>query len=168
MLFDLAILLVFPAAMAFAAAMDLFTMTIPNRVSLALIAGFGLLAPLAGFSLVEIGLHVSAGLGMLVLSFLMFARGWIGGGDAKVFAATSLWMGWDHLMTYGVLVTLIGGLLTMALLFARIMPLPAGLAGQDWILRLHDRSSGAPYGIALAAAGIIVYPSTSWMAALAG
>ena len=39
MILDLARLLLFPALMAFAAASDLFTMTISNRVSLALAAG---------------------------------------------------------------------------------------------------------------------------------
>ena len=33
---EYAVLLVFPAAMAFAGAMDLFTMTIPNRISIVL------------------------------------------------------------------------------------------------------------------------------------
>ena len=44
MILDLARLLLFPALMAFAAASDLFTMTISNRVSLALVAGFFALA----------------------------------------------------------------------------------------------------------------------------
>ena len=48
-MYELAILTVFPAAVAFAGAMDLFTMTIPNRISLALVAGFAVLAPLAGW-----------------------------------------------------------------------------------------------------------------------
>ena len=46
MILDTARLLLFPALMAFAAASDLFTMTISNRVSLALIAGFVALAVL--------------------------------------------------------------------------------------------------------------------------
>ena len=44
MILDLARLLLFPALMAFAAASDLLTMTISNRVSLGLVAGFFLLA----------------------------------------------------------------------------------------------------------------------------
>ena len=45
MILDIARLMLFPALMAFAAASDLFTMTISNRVSLALVAGFLVLAP---------------------------------------------------------------------------------------------------------------------------
>ena len=51
MILDLARLLLFPALMAFAAASDLFTMTISNRVSLALVAGFFVLAALSGMGL---------------------------------------------------------------------------------------------------------------------
>jgi prepilin peptidase CpaA len=58
MILDLARLLLFPALMAFAAASDLFTMTISNRVSLALLAGFLVLAVLTGMGLHDILLHV--------------------------------------------------------------------------------------------------------------
>ena len=37
---DIALLTIFPALMAYAAASDLVTMTIPNRLSLTLIAAF--------------------------------------------------------------------------------------------------------------------------------
>ncbi|MFX5734403.1 prepilin peptidase, partial [Acinetobacter baumannii] len=81
---ELAILLVFPAMMAFAAASDLFTMTISNRVSLILIAGFVVLALVTGMSWEVIGMHALAGLAVLVITFAFFAFGWIGGGDAKL------------------------------------------------------------------------------------
>ena len=44
-------LLLFPALMAFAASSDLLTMTISNRLSIALAAGFFLLAPVTGMDL---------------------------------------------------------------------------------------------------------------------
>ena len=50
MILDIVRLSLFPALMAFAAASDLFTMTISNRVSLALIAGFLALALLGGMA----------------------------------------------------------------------------------------------------------------------
>ena len=53
MILDIARLMLFPALMAFAAASDLFTMTISNRISLALVAGFLVLAPLGGMGLHE-------------------------------------------------------------------------------------------------------------------
>ncbi len=61
MILDIARLMLFPALMAFAAASDLFTMTISNRVSLALVAGFLVLAALSGMGLYDILSHLGAG-----------------------------------------------------------------------------------------------------------
>jgi len=165
---DLLIISIFPLAMAFAAAYDLFSMTIPNWLSLALIAGFAVLAPLAGIGWEAAGLSIALAFGALVITFAMFSLGWIGGGDAKFFAATSLWMGPDHMLAYAVYAAVLGGLLTLVLLLVRSMPLPATLHSQQWIMRLHDSKEGVPYGIALAAAGLLVYPDTPFMAALGG
>jgi len=51
MILDFARLLLFPALMAFAASSDLFTMTISNRVTLALVGGFLAMALISGMSL---------------------------------------------------------------------------------------------------------------------
>ena len=75
-------LLLFPALMAFAASSDLFTMTISNRISLALVAGFLLLAPFGGMSMHDFLMHLGAGAAVLVVAFGCFAMGWVGGGDA--------------------------------------------------------------------------------------
>ena len=166
MILDWMLILVFPAIMIFAGAFDLLTMTIPNKVSIALVAVFLCLAPFAGLGWEAIGFHVALGAVMLALCIVMFAMGWIGGGDAKVFAAASLWMGPAHLLDFAVIAGLCGGLLTIAILGLRTMPLPAGLAGQTWLSRLHKAGGGVPYGVALAAAGVIVYPDTIWLKAL--
>ena len=60
---------------------------------------------------------------------------------------------------------LVGGALTLLLLQFRQWPLPYALAGQAWLLKLHAKESGIPYGIALAAAALLVYPHTAWMTA---
>ncbi len=157
--------LLFPALMAFAATSDLFTMTISNRLSLALTGGFFLMALVTGMSLPDIGMHLAAGALVLVISFIFFWRGWIGGGDAKLVAATALWFGFAHLLDYLLYASLLGGALTVLLLQFRRLDLPQALAGQKWIGRLHDAGAGVPYGIALAAAALIVYPHTPWMMA---
>ena len=161
------LLLVFPAAMALAAAMDLLTMTIPNRVSLALLAAFVAAAPLTGMPWPQFFSHLLAGFGMLALGILMFARGWIGGGDAKLLAAAMLWLGFDNGIQYAFLVAQMGGVLAAAILAYRSLVPPLWLAGQPWALRLHDRRTGIPYGVALGAAALWVYPSTKWFAVLA-
>jgi prepilin peptidase CpaA len=159
-------LLLFPALMAFAASSDLVTMTISNRVSLLLIAAFFVLAIMWNMPLAEIGTHIGAAAAVLVVSFTFFARGWIGGGDAKLAAATALWLGFDQLLSYLIFASLFGGLLTLAILRFRAIPLPSWLASQDWAQRLHRMDTGVPYGIALALAALTIYPDTQWMKAL--
>ena len=166
MLTDVIRLLLFPALMAFAASSDLLTMTISNRLSLALAGGFFLLTIITGMSLAAIGMHLAAAALVLTVSFGFFSMGWIGGGDAKLAAATALWFGFDYLLDYLVYASLFGGLLTLALIQFRHLPLPGPLARQTWILRLHERGGGVPYGIALAAAALMVYPKTGWMPAI--
>jgi prepilin peptidase CpaA len=159
-------LLLFPALMAFAASSDLITMTISNRVSLILVACFFVLAIMWQMPLAEVGAHVGASTAVLVVSFTFFARGWIGGGDAKLAAASALWLGFDQLLNYLIFASLFGGVLTLAILRFRMMPLPAILADQEWAQRLHRMDSGIPYGIALAIAGLAIYPDTPWMTSL--
>lgn len=156
-------LCLFPMLMAYAAWSDLFTMTISNRVSLILIAGFFVLAALTGMNATQILSHLGAGFAVLAVTFTLFACGWIGGGDAKLAAATALWVGFGPLVEYLVYASLFGGGLTLLLLYFRSLPLPAMAYGQDWVMRLYDRKAGVPYGIALAAAALTVYPSTIWM-----
>jgi prepilin peptidase CpaA len=163
MLTDTARLLLFPAMMAFAASSDLFTMTISNRVSLILVAGFFAMAFVSGMNPHDVLMHVGAAFTVLAVTFVFFARGWIGGGDAKLAAATALWLGFDHLMPYLLYASIFGGGLTLLIIRFRLMPLPAMLADQEWVKRLHRLDGGVPYGIALAAAALLIYPDTTWM-----
>lgn len=166
MILDLARLLLFPALMAFAASSDLFTMTISNRVSLLLIAGFLVLAALSGMDFHALLSHVGAGLTVLVAAFACFAMGWMGGGDAKVAAGVALWFGFAHLLDYLLYASLFGGAFTLLLLQFRQWPLPRALGSQAWLLRLHDKETGIPYGIALAAGALMIYPQTEWIKAV--
>ena len=158
-------LTLFPATMAFAASSDLLTMTIANRVSLILAGGFLLLAVLTGMGPTEMLWHVGAGAAVLVVAFVFFSFGWIGGGDAKLAAATALWLGFAHLFDYLVYASFLGGALTLLLIQFRALPMPRPLVGHEWAERLHSKGGGVPYGIALAAAALLVYPHTEWMMA---
>jgi prepilin peptidase CpaA len=163
MLADSIRLMLFPAMMAFAASSDLLTMTISNRISLILVGGFFILAFFVGMSGADVLSHLGAGAVVLAVAFGCFTRGWIGGGDAKLAAATALWLGFDHLTLYLVYASLLGGALTLLLLQFRAVPLPAFLARHEWLQRLHNKDGGVPYGIALAVAALVVYPQTSFM-----
>ncbi|MEQ1730806.1 MAG: prepilin peptidase [Vicinamibacterales bacterium] len=162
MVLELAIVCLFPWAMSFGAAMDLFTMTIPNRVSLLMVAGFLALSPLMGLTAADYASHFGAGLAMLAVGVGMFALGWLGGGDAKMFAAGALWVGFEHLLEFTFYITLTGGALTLALLsFRQTIPHP-WIIRQPWAMHLHHPRTGVPYGIAIAAAGLLVYPDMPW------
>ena len=163
MLTDAVRLLVFPALMAFAASSDLCTLTISNRVTLARVGGFIAMAFISGMSPSDALAHTGAAATVLAVTFLFFARGWIGGGDAKLAAATALWFGFDHLVMYLLYASVFGGVLTLAMIRFRMMTLPQVFADQEWVKRLHRPDGGVPYGIALAAAALLIYPYTTWM-----
>lgn len=162
----LAAVLLFTAAMAAAALMDLTTMKIRNGLVLLLLLAYPVLAPLVGLSLSEMALSAGTGAAVLMVGFAFFALGWIGGGDAKLAAVTALWLGAEHMLAYLVYTALFGGVLTLILLQFRMVPLPAGLQARPWIARLQSAQTGVPYGVAMAAAALFVFPGTPWLAAL--
>ncbi len=168
MIYTIAVMTLFPAAMIYAAVMDMLTMTIPNKISLALIVGFAVLVPFTGLGLGAIGMHVLTGLLALAAGLGLFAMGWVGGGDVKLFASIALWFGTSHILPFLLTMTILGGLLTLLLLGFRKLPLPAGAVSQQWLSRLHAPDSGIPYGIAIAAGALLVYPETIWVASLTG
>jgi len=111
--------------------------------------------------LAEIGLHRWRSAAVLVVAFTFFARGWIGGGDAKLAAATALWLGFDQLLKLRDRSSLFGGppLLTLAILRFRAMPLP-----RCWQSR-NGRSAcidgyGIPYASRSRFAALLIYPDT--------
>lgn len=162
----LAATIIFPAAMIYAGIMDLLTMKIRNIVVVIVAVSYFLFAPLAGFTLNEIGLSLAVAAAVFIVTFGFFAAGWIGGGDAKLAAATALWFGWEHAMPYFIYATIAGGLLTLAIIGFRSMMLPASFYRREWIVRLHQSKSGIPYGAAFAFSALIVFPQTDWLAAV--
>ena len=164
---EVAVLTVLPGAVAFAAAMDLLTMRIPNRISAAMVLAFFPLALLAGLSAADILNHLAAGLLMLAVGVLLFIPGWFGGGDAKLLAAIALWIGLDSLFPYILYVAVAGGMIATAFCSARSVPLPRVFLGEAWALRLHRHDTGIPYGLAIAAGALLVYPYTVWFTGVA-
>lgn len=161
-----ALLLTFPMAMAFAAANDLFTMKIPNKISLALIAAFVLAALYIRLPLETAVMHVGVGAAALVAGFVMFSMRLLGGGDAKLMAAGAMWMGPEHAIPFIAYLTIFGGLLSALILFYRkFIPVTVD-AVPGWAARLHVQGTGIPYGIAIAASGLMMYPSTAFYLAL--
>ena len=119
-------LLLFPAMMAFAASSDLLTMTIPNRVSLLMIGGFMLFAVATGMSLEQLALHVGC---RLARPRVLLSHSSPAAGSAAAMPssppqplcglASSISLAY---LLYG---SIFGGVLTLALLQYRAIPLPA-------------------------------------------
>ena len=85
-----------------------------------------------------------------------------GGGDA-------LWLGWSPLLDYSLSAAIYGGALTIVVICSDAeQHLPFWLSRHAWIARLHDSKTGVPYGVALAAAGMMFYPHTEIWRAAAG
>lgn len=158
---SLGLLIVFPFLMAYAASSDLLTMTIPNRVSIALLVAFFAFAVACGFTWPDLARHAGAGALVLTITFVLFGFGVIGGGDAKLASVTALWLSFDHLLEYLLVASMAGGALTLALVFVRGFPLPALASRFPFAVRLHDTKTGVPYGIALSAAALVILPETT-------
>ena len=156
-------LILFPLAMIYAGVMDLVTLTIRNVLVLAIGAAWLVLAPFAGFSLMELGWSVAIAALVFVFTFTFFALGWIGGGDAKLAAVAALWFQPQEALLFFVYASLFGGLLTAIILWMRMSMLPATLGRVPWIARLHDTRTGVPYGAAMAPAALLVLPETAWL-----
>jgi prepilin peptidase CpaA len=155
---QLAALISAPALMVFAASYDVFTMTIPNRISLFMTGMFVVAALLLGMSLVDTAMHFAIAFIVLAVGIGMFAAGWVGGGDVKFAAATTLWMGFGFVLEYIFVSALAGGALTLLILAFRRLPLPATAQGWTWLDRLHNPKNGVPYGVALAFGGLVIFP----------
>jgi prepilin peptidase CpaA len=156
-----------PGLLAYACFSDLFTMRISNRVCLFVLALFPVAALTAGMAPTVVGMHLLAGLAVLAVSFTLFAFGWVGGGDAKLVAASAVWFGFDQVLDFVAVSCVLGGGLTLAILFVRSHPLPAGLLQRGWIAHLHEPTTGIPYGIALGISGLVMLPhSAVWRLAI--
>ncbi len=155
------IFVVFPFCMVFAALSDTLSMTIANRVSLLLAVVFLLVAPMTGMEWSAYAWHLAAGALVLAVTFGLFAIGGMGGGDAKLLAATSLWMGFGFpLVEYLVVSTFIGGALTLAIVMYRASPLAAFTGRNVFLRHFADSKKGVPYGIALGLGGLVTFPGS--------
>ena len=160
-LLQLAVLVVFPALVIAAAVTDLASYTIPNRLNLALAAAYPAAALILGRPPAEIGIELAIGLGALLVAIGMFAAGWIGGGDAKLFAAVAVWLGWPAMLPFLMATALVGGGLALVLLNARGTWLKPYLAGAPpWLARLTTTGEAVPYGVAIAVGALVAFPQS--------
>lgn len=161
------LLSLFPALVIVAALRDATSYLIPNWISLALVAAFPAAALVCGLVGWSLGAHLLAGLVALILGLAMFALGWIGGGDAKLFAVAGLWLGWPAGAAFLLVTALAGGGLAVSLLGLRSLWLqPLLLGSPNWFARLATPGENVPYGVAIAVGALFAFPQCDLMQAL--
>lgn len=143
--------------MALAAYRDLVDYRLPNWIPVALGCAFLAAAVGAGWPISDILIHLGVGLGVLVVAATLFFLGLFGGGDAKLLAAGTLWIGWKGLAAYLLLVAIIGGGLALLVLLARNIGLPARWKTRTWVARLLAPEGKIPYGVAIAVASLLLF-----------
>lgn len=156
---QLVFLLAFAGMMLFAAFHDAVRFTIPNWLSAAVALVFPLAALAAGLGWFVFGMSLLAGFVALLLGMALFAGGWLGGGDAKLFAAAALWFGWPAAGGFLLHTVLVGGALVIALLVLRKGLPVVGLAGPWTRETALEEGAPVPYGIALAGGALWSMPS---------
>lgn len=137
-----------------AAASDALRMRIPNVLILALLGGFAITVAVSQPHWTDLAVHAAVGLSILAGGMILFARGWMGGGDVKLLAVTGLWLGPAATPAFLLLTALFGGPLTLALIACRAFG-AHHLAGGK-IAALRDPVGRVPYGIAIATAAVVV------------
>ncbi len=167
MAYNLASLLAFPLFATYSVSAELVSPRSASRVSLLLALGYVIACLAAPAPFLHMASGLSCGLAVLLVTFALFCFGWISSGDAKIVAALSIWIGWDHLIDFA-LAAVAGGLLLSQLLERwRARPLSPALSARHWLVRLHDESLQVPYGVAAAIAGLMMYPGApEWLTLL--
>lgn len=154
-------LAIFVALLVYAAGSDIASLTISNWVSIALASAYPILALASGQSLPDVGLHLLFGFGVLAAGFVLFQMNIIGGGDAKLFAAVSVWTGIAEFRTFILGAAMIGGLLALALVAARQF-IPQTEAYPGFVNQLLKKQNGIPYGVAILGGGLLALPRLSF------
>lgn len=140
--FTLGLLGLLAAMLAWIAVVDVRTYTISDRLNLAI----ALLAPVywlsAGVPLwPDAAIRIGVGIGVFLLFAVAFYLGAMGGGDVKLAGALALWFTPYESLKLIVIMSLVGGLLTLVVLgFHRA--------------RKKEGRPEVPYGVAIAAGGM--------------
>lgn len=151
----------FPVLAVAAGIGDLLTLRIPNWINLALVAGFAVAAVVAAMPLDVALWHLLVGAVLLAAGFVLFALGYIGGGDAKMLAAAGLWVGTAGLPAFLLWTAIAGGALALCVLLLSVLKADLEIRGAGGALPAF--AFKLPYGVAIAAGSVLALPHTWWM-----
>jgi prepilin peptidase CpaA len=127
-----------------AAVIDVRTFTISNRLNLAV----ALLAPLYWWSVAlpvwpDAAVQLAAAAIVFIVLAGAFYLGMMGGGDVKLAAALALWFSPPEILKFLVVMSIVGGVLTLGILAAHR-------------LRSKEGRPKIPYGVAIACGGLVI------------
>lgn len=163
----LLLLSLLPCLVIVAGIRDLTTMTIPNWISGLLILGFFPAAFMVGLAPSVVAIHVGVAVVALLLGMGLFAMGAIGGGDAKLLAAASLWFGLYGAGIFVLWTAVAGGFVCLAILMARNWLQPFVVFAPGWVGRLMAPRGDIPYGVAIALGALLAFPSSGLLTVFA-
>ncbi len=156
-------LVLLPTLMMFAAASDILSFRIPNWLNALIAACFFPIAFLNGLPTLEILSHTAVGIAMLLVGFALYAKGYFGGGDAKLAAAVGLWFGHEPLLTFLIITSLAGGVLALLMLVLNKLKLIVAIDMRDILNNWGIAESKIPYGVAIAVGAVMTFPQSVWM-----
>jgi prepilin peptidase CpaA len=156
--------LVLPFLLVLAAIFDCFTLKIPNWLTALIALSFFPVALIMGLPAADYLWHVGIAIVTLTVGFALYAANLFGGGDAKMIAASALWFSWPALLPFLVYTALAGGVLAFIMLLWSKLRVDQEIRGHTWVAKVDAIKLNVPYGIAIAAGGILAYPQTWWMA----
>jgi prepilin peptidase CpaA len=165
-LLEFPFLVLYLYCLCYAILSDIRALKIPNWISITLVVGFVLYAILSWGKL-DLLMRLLVTAVIFCVSFVFFYRNWLGGGDVKLLAAVSLWVGPAHILAFVIIMGLLGVLLAITMMWLRprldadatLSRLKAPQPVARWI-----REGVCPYGLAIGLAGLAMVPRVfSWM-----
>jgi prepilin peptidase CpaA len=168
-------LILFPFCLIAAALHDARRFKIPNGLSAALIAGFGIAAVIIGMPLADLINHGTTAAVVLAVGFGLFYINErfgifiLGAGDTKMLTAIALWFGWPAFLTTLVIISLVGGALCLGICYARgfTRKFPALSAKYEPMARLAaTQQLRCPYGIAISIGALLTFRNSPLFDAL--
>ena len=147
-------LLAFVSLIIWAALSDFCSFKIPNAIPILLVIFFFIALLPLNWDFSQFLSNLITAVGMFVICFLLFIRGFIGGGDAKLLTAVSLWTGLESLSTFIFITTISGGGLAIVLILFRYFNLPKKIKSVYCIKQLHDEKKYVPYAIAISSGAL--------------
>lgn len=160
---ELLAMMLFPAMVVLAGIGDFLTMRIPNWLNAAIALAMFPMAWLSGMPFEVFQWHLVMGTVVLVAGFGLFAGGAFGGGDAKLFAAAALWMGWPQVVPFLIATALAGGVLAIVMKFWQAVRIEHEVKNAAWLKQVIRTDLDLPYGVAIAVGCVATYPQTWWM-----